>query len=119
MKVIYIAGPYRDERGEWWIRENIRDAEDAALYVWQHGAVALCPHKNTAFFGGAPKTKDQMWLEGDLELLERCDALFAIDGWERSEGARQEIDFANRLGIPVLYDFREVSTFIGGDDDKV
>jgi len=49
MKVIYIAGKYRDTRGEYWVRQNIRLAEFYAVRVWNIGAVAPCPHKNTTF----------------------------------------------------------------------
>ncbi len=65
----------------------LRTLEMAAVFVWQHGAAALCPHKNTALFGGVPGCPDQVWLEGDCEMLLRCDAVFAIPGWRDSSGA--------------------------------
>jgi len=80
-KVIFISGPYRSGNGEYHIRENIRRAEDAALQVWLLGAVALCPHKNTAFFGGAYALPDSVWLAGDIILLSKCYAIMMIDGW--------------------------------------
>ena len=61
MKIIYIAGKYR-AKTEWEVVQNIRAAEDAAIFVWQHGAAALCPHKNTAMFGGIPGCPDNVWL---------------------------------------------------------
>jgi len=68
MKVLYICGPYRGRR-----LVNIVRARSAALFVWRCGGVALCPHLNTAFFDG--KMPDQVWLDGDLELLSRSDAI--------------------------------------------
>ena len=112
MKVIYIAGPYRDTRGEWWVRENIRNAEVAALAVWEAGGVALCPHLNTAFFGGCPGTTDEMWLKGDLELLRRCDAVYARPGWTRSKGSVGEIKHAEFLNKPVFFWFFQVKEFL-------
>lgn len=112
MKVIYIAGAYRDRRGEWFVRQNIRRAEAAAEFVWQHGAVALCPHKNTAGFGGLPGCPDDTWLQGDLELLKRCDAVWMLTGWKDSAGASVERDFAVDNGIPVLYTTAEVSGWL-------
>lgn len=112
MRVIYIAGPYRDARGELYVRQNIRRAEEAALFVWQQGAVALCPHKNTAGFGGLAGCTDETWLLGDLELLHRCDAVWAIDGWERSAGAKGEVEFALQNGIPVLCSQEEVVAWL-------
>lgn len=114
MKVIYIAGKYRDERGEFFVRENIRMAERAAQFVWQHGGVALCPHKNTAGFGGLPMCNDGTWLKGDQEMMTRCDAVWFIDGWKESNGARDEFTFAWER-IPILFELEEVPEFIRGD----
>jgi hypothetical protein len=112
MKVIFIAGKYRDDRGEYYVQENIRVAEYASLAVWQQGAVALCPHKNSGFLGGAEGTDDQLWLDGYIELLKRCDAVWAIPGWDESEGASNEVQTALALSIPVLYSLEEVKAFI-------
>lgn len=112
MKVIYIAGKYRDGRGEWWIRENIRRAEAAAEFVWQNGGAALCPHKNTGFFGGLPGCTDETWLAGDVEMLRRCDAVWAIEGWGESSGAMGEVDCAKKWGIPVFFCKRDVLEYL-------
>ena len=111
MLVIYIAGKYRDTRGEWWIRENIREAEKCAMFVWQQGLVALCPHKNTAFWGGMPGCSDDTWLKGDLELLQRCDAMYVTRNWRNSAGAIAEVKYAKQIGVPVLYTEQEVIDF--------
>ena len=102
MKVIYIAGPYRN-KSEYEVGENIRIAAEYALEIWSWGGVALCPHKNTAFFGGAYNIPDETWLKGDLELLSRCDAVYAMRNWKKSEGAKAEIKFADERGIRVFY----------------
>jgi hypothetical protein len=114
MKVIYIAGRYRDKRGEYYVRKNIKDAEFHALYVWGHGGVAICPHKNTAGFNGAFGIPDKVWLDGDLELLMRSDAVWAIPGWEESEGAKKEVAFAVNIQKPVLHTKGEVKRYLEG-----
>ena len=43
-------------------------------------------------------------LAADLQLLLDCKALFALRGWQRSNGARIEVAFAKRLGIKVIYE---------------
>jgi hypothetical protein len=113
MKIIYIAGKYRDERGEFYVRMNIREAERAALFVWQFGGVAICPHKNTAGFGGAHGLVDDVWLRGDIEILRRCDAVWAIENSIASKGAKIEVDEAEKLGIPVLRSQYDVMEFLG------
>ena len=100
MKLVYIVGPYRAQT-EYGVKQNIDRAEQAALFVWQHGGAAICPHKNTAFFGGY--CPDKVWLEGDLEILRRCDAVYAMLGWEHSKGAYAEVNAAHRAGMPVFF----------------
>ena len=100
LPVVYIAGPYRAPT-PWKVLANIRTAQVAALEVWKAGAVALCPHSNTGLFDG--EAEDQVWLDGDIELLRRCDALWLVAGWYRSTGARAEQDLANELGLPVFH----------------
>lgn len=114
MKVVYISGRYRDPRGAFYIRANIREAERAALFVWKYGGVALCPHLNTALFDGAFGIPDDTWLKGDFELVRRCDAVWALPGWESSVGASAEVKLANEIGLPVLYDQADVLKYLGG-----
>lgn len=96
--VVYIAGPYRAPTIS-GVLANIGRAREAALAVWKAGAVALCPHLNTALFDG--EADDSVWLEGDLVLMRRCDAVLAIDGWRRSTGASLEVECADKYGIRV------------------
>ena len=108
--VIYIAGPYRDPRGAHFIKQNIRTAEACAIRVWQLGAVALCPHLNVRFFDGI--LPDQVWMDGDLELLSRCDASYFYAGFEASEGTRAEYKFCAHRGYPAFTAEQDVIEFI-------
>lgn len=101
MKVIFISGAYRNGT-EWGLVENIRKAECAAIQLWQQGWVVLCPHKNTAHFGGL--CQDRIWLDGDIELLSRCDAIFMLRNWEQSEGAKVEHETAKQLDKEIIYE---------------
>lgn len=106
MKVAYIAGPYRG-KNESAIRANIRRAEALAIKVWQAGACAICPHKNTEGMGGTnsddPVKDFAGWMAGDLEIVKRCDCVVATDDWPLSEGAKMEVDAAkNKYGKPVF-----------------
>jgi hypothetical protein len=112
MKLIYVAGKYRDNRGAWWIRENIRAAEKAAQFIWQRGGAALCPHKNTAFMDGLPGCPDEVWLKGDLVMLSRCDAVYALENWQDSIGATAEITYAREKNIPVLFSYQDIIDFL-------
>jgi len=99
MKVVYLAGPYRAPtiRG---IVNNIRRAEKVAIALWQAGFAVICPHLNTQLFDGI--CDDNVFIEGYLEILKRCDIVIVLPGWENSEGARKEVAFAEKLKIPIL-----------------
>lgn len=98
MKVVYVAGPYRAGTA-YQVEQNINAARAVALEWWRRGWVAICPHANTAHFDG--ELPDQVWLDGDKELVRRCDALALVEGWDRSTGALGELGVALKLGIPV------------------
>lgn len=120
MKVVYVAGPFRGPNA-WEIEQNIRRAEELALEVWKLGVAVLCPHTNTRFFQGA--ADDSIWLEGDLELLKRCDAVILTKDWERSSGARAEVERARELGIPVCQTVEQLQAWLNmpryATDDEV
>jgi len=100
MKIAYVAGPFR-AKNSWLIEQNIRRAEELSLEVWNiPGWCAICPHTNTRFFQGA--APDQVWLEGDLEILRRCDAVVLTWDWRISSGARAEVEEALRIKLPIF-----------------
>ena len=100
MKLIYIAGPYAAPAHN-GIEENIWRARQAAIWVWQHGGVGVCPHTMTAHMDGV--VPREVFLAGDLELLRRCDAVLVLPGWEQSQGTQGEIREAERIGLPLFY----------------
>ena len=115
--VVYVAGPFRasskympGQQDGFGIFTNVFNAAQLALEVWRLGAVALCPHMNTFCFQNA--APDDVWLDGDLELLFRCDAVLMTPDWARSTGARAEQVFALEHGIPVFYALHELVTWL-------
>ena len=100
MIVIYIAGPFR-ANGARAVEQNIRRAEDAAYGVWARGHAAMCPHANARWED--PEIGDQVFLDGTLELMRRCDAVLVLPYHQASEGTKGEIAEAKRLGMPVAY----------------
>ncbi len=53
-----------------------------------------------------------MWLNGDLEILKRCDAVLMTPDYERSSGARAERDEALRVGLPVFYTIETLAEWL-------
>lgn len=99
MKVIYVAGKYRGPNA-WAVEQNIRAAEEVAARVWAMGMVALCPHANSRHMDGV--ATDEVFLDGTMELMRRCDAVVLVPNWRDSAGARAEVEEADRLGIEVV-----------------
>ncbi len=113
MKVIYVAGPFRASNA-WDIECNVRRAEEASLTIWRMGAAALCPHTNTRFFQGA--APDHVWIDGTLELMRRCDAVYVLPNAEQSRGTQGEIREAGAFGIPVFHDFDNLRAWLAAEE---
>lgn len=39
----------------------------------------------------------------DYKLIDLCDAIFMLDGWQKSKGACAELSYAKSLGKKVMY----------------
>lgn len=111
MKLAYIAGPFRG-KSHWDVACNVHNAACLALEVWRKGVAALCPHTNTAHFQDA--APDHVWLDGDLEMLRRCDVVVLNCDWRRSSGARAEVLEAIKLGIPVFENLSNFDMWLAG-----
>lgn len=109
MKVIYVAGPYRGQN-ENEVFDNMMVARKYSLQLWKEGWAVICPHLNSMFMGHGTTSKDcfELFIEGDLEFVRRADAIFMLPNWEKSIGARMELEEAKRLGKETYY-------FFGGD----
>lgn len=97
MQLVYVAGAYRAKTKIGEII-NILKARKVAKELWKVGYAAICPHSNTALYKGLP---DSVWLDGDIEMLTRCDLMVLVPGWENSQGTLNEIDVAKVKGIPI------------------
>jgi hypothetical protein len=100
MKIAYVAGPYRDSRGHWFVHQNIETARRIAAELWARGYAVICPHSNTAHFDGV--CNDQVFLDGLIAILLRCDLIVLAPRWKTSTGTLDEIRAANRAGIAVV-----------------
>lgn len=94
--LIYIAGPYSHPDPAANTRRMIKVAE-ALLRL---NVTPLVPHLCLVWQLVRPRPY-QFWLEYDLQLLLRADAVLRVPG--RSEGADAEVTHARQLRIPVLH----------------
>ncbi len=100
--IIYISGKYTGKTLE-ETNENIEYAKKVAIYLWDRGYVALCPHTNSPHAESECSATYDDYLNGDLELLSRCDAIVMLSNWNFSNGAKVELEFAKANNIPIFY----------------
>lgn len=113
IKLIYVAGPLSAETKE-GIAANVARSITAGKEVWRVGGMAIIPHLNSpsSVFGGV-MAAESVYL-ADLELLDRCDAVFRISGWENSRGTCYETAWANFRQIPVFDEIEALEKWLNG-----
>jgi len=121
LKIVYVAGKYLGNC-DWETYLNIHHAKVEARKLWDEGWAVICPHANTAFFGGVgerdkenPNGDWQRWLKGDLEIISRCDAIYMLNNWEDSKGAKLELVKAKELGLLVIFEEEKNAIRICGE----
>lgn len=108
----YIAGPMAgmDDR-------NIRSFTSAKFMLIDRGHQAVIPHDvsphqhdgqdcpDSRFWPEAAQDGHAVpcYLRGDLKVMLECDAVFFLQGWQNSVGARVEEHVALMCGMPRSY----------------
>lgn len=98
-KRIYICSPYAGDV----IMNKIR-AKEWSKKVFELGYIPICVHIYLEDATGMHENKgdrDRL-LKLGREFVEFCDELW-IFGDRISEGMKGEIEYANRIGIPIYY----------------
>jgi hypothetical protein len=59
---------------------------------------------NPAEVGERDVIRSRSWyMRKDIDALLRCDSVHVLQGWEKSEGARLEIEIARQLELPIVF----------------
>lgn len=102
---IYLAGPYT--QGD--VVVNVQNAVDTAEDVLMADGLPYVPHLTHLWHLISPH-EHAYWLALDLPWLRCCDAVYRLPGV--SAGADQEVEEAQRCGIPVFETWEALSDFI-------
>lgn len=95
--LLYVAGPYSGD-----VEQNISKARAIAVELWKKDHSVICPHMNSAHMEG-DGIEWETFMQGDYQMIARCDGLVMVPGWENSKGATLEKQYAESLGIPVWF----------------
>lgn len=100
---VYLSGPMSG------LPDYNRPAFDkAARMLRQEGKTVF----NPAEVGERSVIMPRAWyMRRDIEALLKSDELVVLQGWEKSAGARLEIEIAKELELPII--------FIGQSEEKV
>ena len=98
---VYIAGPYSAPTPA-GIKQNINNAEAAAVLLMMDGFAPFTPHLNTAGFEGYDCLEYEWFMATDLAWLPFADVVYFLSNWADSPGAVREMQRAKELGIPVV-----------------
>ncbi len=113
MATVYIAGPMRGIK-----YFNFPAFDAAEIELTKQGFDVISPAKLDRAAGFDPETlgNDYDWLDlqkigfelsdavkRDADALTKSDAIYLLDGWQRSKGATAEKAIAEWLGLTVMY----------------
>ncbi|KKN62176.1 hypothetical protein LCGC14_0514550 [marine sediment metagenome] len=113
MRVIYIAGKYRDTTSIDKLN-NINHHTRVAYKLLLEGWAVFSPIMNTAHFDDLSQ---EIIMSNDLEILSRCDAIYVLNNWEDSRGAKMELAVARKLKMEIYYEenIKQAKMLKGGE----
>ena len=103
MKILFLAGQYRADT-TYKVYQNIKKAEKKAIELWEAGWIVICPHLNSQLFEHTMENAHDIVMPGYLKIVERCDTIYMMKGFEDSEGSKLELKAAKENGLEVIYE---------------
>jgi hypothetical protein len=107
MKVVFIAGPLTTggDGSRAYIESNVKKAEAYSISLANAGIYFFCAHMHSSFHTEKGSTApEEYYYKLDFEILKRAaDAVLAVPGWEKSMGAKKEVEWAEKNKIKVFY----------------
>jgi hypothetical protein len=118
-KKVYIAGPMRSNAHKSYENYNFDAFDIAEHQLRELGMIPISPASMDRLFEGyglyppleettGNKVYDQhsllRFISRDLNAIGYCDAIYMLQGWEDSKGARVELALAQFLQLEIIYE---------------
>lgn len=104
--VIYIASPYTHPDPN-VIEDNFKKVAELSAELCSIGMVVLSPivYGHTLVGFKEMPIDWGFWNNFCLSLLKKCDEIwvYKMDGWNKSRGVAEEIEYAVKNNIPIRY----------------
>lgn len=104
--MFYLASPYSHPDRE-VMKQRFDEVCRAAFTLMRQGHIIFSPIAHSHAIEEVVGEREQhgFWMNQDLAILGKCAGLLVltIDGWDKSKGVGEEIEYALRWGIPVTY----------------
>ena len=124
MKVCYIAGKMR---GIKWYNFPAFGRAKAMLIEKGYGVISPADMDIKAGFDAMTLPEDYDWnlipehfdfqkcVNRDIQAVKDCDAIYMLNGWETSTGAKAEIALAEWLGKEIMYEEQSEVIIVDAD----
>lgn len=104
---VYISGPITG------MNKAKCDAafNTAAALLFLKGYDAVSPWHISQML--PPSFTYEDYMDIDMVLLKKCDAILMLPGWENSKGATKELTYAKKNDMKVFFDIKDIKNITG------
>lgn len=106
MSLVYLASPYSHPNPD-VMHARYEKACRAAAALMLRGECIFAPIAHSHRIGQVMgrSTDHEFWLRQDFAILRHCShcVVLMLEGWDKSVGVREEIDYCVANDIPVSY----------------
>lgn len=102
-KKVFLSGPYNGSDGQ--VKQNILKAISAARKLRNQGFNVFLPHSSLVYCEDLEQSE-----QGRREIIllckewiEACDLFAIMPGWQDSNGAREEYNYALSIGKEIIH----------------